>query len=226
METGQDARWWIADGTVSHLLAGVFEGGGAKGVAYAGALQATLAKRCWFGAAAGASAGAITAALIAAGLTPAEIAHESEVAFERLRPDGLRAGLLRLRLSFGFLANDGLLSWLEDLLQNQVRKLGVEGVVGPVTFATLYAATGIELNVVAADVTRGCQLVFSVWDTPGAQAADAVLASSSIPFAFPSRSLAVSYGDATYSHTVVDGGVWSNFPMFVFTDPSFRSATG
>ena len=61
-----DARWWESDGTVSVRLAGAFEGGGAKGVAYPGALRATRAKGCWFGAVAGAS-GAITAALITAG---------------------------------------------------------------------------------------------------------------------------------------------------------------
>lgn len=219
------AGWWEVDPAITVRLAGVFEGGGAKGVAYAGALRATRAKGCWFGAVAGASAGAITAALIAAGLTPEEITRESDVAFERLRPDGLRAGLLRLRNSFGFLNNDGLLAWLDELLTTQIRSFGVD-TPGPVTFATLYAATGIELNVVAADLTRGCQIVFSVWDTPSAQVSATVLASSAIPFAFPSQSLAVVYGTDEYSHAVVDGGVWSNFPAFVFADSSFRLAQG
>lgn len=56
--------------------------------------------------------------------------------------------------------------------------------------------------------------------------ADAVVASSSIPFAFPSRLLQVPEVDdgkkQLYHHTVVDGGVWSNFPMFIFEDNAFR----
>src|SRR3954447_21670745 len=86
---GETSRWWEADERLTVRLAGVFEGGGAKGVAYVGALQATREEGCWFSAVAGASAGAITAALIAAGLTPEEIAVESEEAFKRLRPGGV-----------------------------------------------------------------------------------------------------------------------------------------
>ncbi len=46
---------------------GVFEGGGAKGAAYIGALTNLQEKGIWFKRVAGSSAGAITAALIAAG---------------------------------------------------------------------------------------------------------------------------------------------------------------
>lgn len=90
MTTGNIAeRWWEDASVVKHRLAGVFEGGGAKGAAYAGALQATLAKGCWFGAVAGASAGAITAALIAAGLNPDQMAAESKAAFRRISAGSL-----------------------------------------------------------------------------------------------------------------------------------------
>jgi len=52
---------------------GVFEGGGALGAAYAGALKALHDNNIWFARVAGASAGAITAALIAVGFTAPEI---------------------------------------------------------------------------------------------------------------------------------------------------------
>lgn len=62
----------------------VFEGGGAKGLVFVGALQAFLEEGHEVGRLIGASAGAITAALLAAGYTPDEIV---EVIDERL-PDG------------------------------------------------------------------------------------------------------------------------------------------
>lgn len=52
---------------------GVFQGGGALGTAYVGALRALADANIWFARVAGNSAGAITAALIAAGFTAREI---------------------------------------------------------------------------------------------------------------------------------------------------------
>ena len=69
-------RWWEGAGCSYRMLSGVFEGGGAKGVAYSGALQAVHETICWFNAVAGASAGAITAAMVASGLDPKEIAEQ------------------------------------------------------------------------------------------------------------------------------------------------------
>ena len=69
----QSQDWWLDPTRVEGFVHGVFEGGGAKGVLYAGALEGTLRRKLWFKAVAGSSAGAITAAMIAAGMTPAEI---------------------------------------------------------------------------------------------------------------------------------------------------------
>jgi predicted acylesterase/phospholipase RssA len=62
-------RWWEAQ-QLKEQWNGVFQGGGAKGVAYVGVLQAVLEAKCWFRATAGSSAGAITATMIAAGIHP------------------------------------------------------------------------------------------------------------------------------------------------------------
>jgi hypothetical protein len=219
------SRWWEVDDRITHRLAGVFEGGGAKGVAYLGALRATRAAGCWFGAVAGASAGAITAALVAGGLDPDDIGTESDAAFGRLRFGPLTEGVKQLRLGFGYVDNAALRDWLEGVLARQVARFTGRVVDGAVTFHGLYEATRIELNVVAADISLQRQVVFSVWDTPAAQVADAVMASSSIPFAFPPAHLSVPGSDGqARAHTLVDGGVWSNFPMFVFASPSFRQS--
>jgi predicted acylesterase/phospholipase RssA len=55
------------------LVDGVFEGGGALGAAFSGALRVLEDDGVWFARVAGTSAGAITAALIAAGYTAKEI---------------------------------------------------------------------------------------------------------------------------------------------------------
>jgi hypothetical protein len=97
----------------------------------------------------------------------------------------------------------------------------------PVTFRELYASAGIELNVVAADLSLRRQIIFSHHETPECGIAEAVAASSAIPFAFDSRLLAVRDPSTGFAHhTIVDGGVWANFPTFVFDDAAFRSLYG
>lgn len=74
--------WWRQRG-ITRFVAGVFEGGGAKGLLYRGALEAMVEdveRAYWFTAVAGASAGAITATLIAAALEPEQAADEAEKA--------------------------------------------------------------------------------------------------------------------------------------------------
>lgn len=219
-------RWWENSPDIRHIVAGVFEGGGAKGVAYAGALEAMLEQGCWFGAVAGASAGAITAALIAAGLTPEQLREAASTALSLAATTPFR-GLLRLRRTSGYFSKYELRNWLDGILVYQIRKITNKSMDSTVTFEQLYNATGIELNVVAANISLRRQQVFSYLDTPDCQVAEAVLASSSIPFAFESAQLAVPHDGSnqqTWHHTIVDGGVWANFPMFVFEDPVFRTA--
>ena len=55
------------------VVNGVFEGGGAKGLVYVGALRACEERELRFGAVAGSSAGAITAMLVACGYTADEV---------------------------------------------------------------------------------------------------------------------------------------------------------
>jgi predicted acylesterase/phospholipase RssA len=209
------------------LFYGVFEGGGAKGVAYSGALLAMAESKCWFRAVAGASAGAITAALVASGLPPEAMESMTDKAL-KLVQTGVWAGLRRLRDTTGYFQSDGLRAWLNDIFKEQVEKSGAIP-AADVTFDELYAATGIELNVVATDLSLKTQLIFSHIETPNCAVADAVVASSSIPYAFPSRLLQVADGegrDRLSLHTIVDGGVWSNFPIHIFEDETFRKSHG
>src|SRR4051812_19560526 len=132
---------------LSQGVNGVFKGGGAKGIVYAGALRAAEDLHIRFRAVAGSSAGAITAALVAAGMSADQLEHSTS--------DALRA--VRWRTVTGFIPGtdksvfsvDRLERWLEAQLRSVL-----PDATAPVTFAELFAATHIELNVVAVDLAR------------------------------------------------------------------------
>jgi len=157
--------WYARPGAVKHWFHGVFEGGGAKGVAYAGALSAMAESQCWFEAVAGASAGAITAALIAAGLAPDEIQAKTDLALSQVRTRRW-AGLRRLQTATGYYPSDNLRSWLDDVLRTQIKRKTGHRPNTSVTFEDLQKASLIELNIVAADLSMRCHLVFSYLETP------------------------------------------------------------
>lgn len=203
---------------LQRVVNGVFKGGGAKGILYGGALLAVEERGLWFRSVAGASAGAITAALVAAGLTAEQIIAEVPAGLR-----GVQARYLGDLIGSPMLQNKKLAAWLEAILQ---REVGAPQPVkpDPVTFAVLYAHSGIELNVVAVDVADRQPRVFSVHTTPTVSVTQAVLASSAIPMAFrPARLEVQNSPTTTEVHRLMDGGVWANYPAFVFKDTSFRS---
>lgn len=212
-----DERWWS---TLTCDINGVFKGGGAKGLLYAGALQAVAKTGHWFHAVAGASAGAITASLIAAGVSPDRFA---ELAAE---------GLGKITRNYWFdlagqphVKTGHLRDWLEGVLVDQVVTIsGPRASDGLVSFDELYQASGVELFVVCVDVAMRQPRVFGSELTPALSVTDAIIASSSIPFAFhPARLRVASTSGIEEIHRLMDGGVWANYPTFVFKDPSFRA---
>lgn len=218
MEDGADAvvrggshgKGWA----VTRLVNGVFQGGGAKGVAYAGALQAARDRDLWFGSVAGASVGAVTASMIAAGYTPDELEVAIPAGLGAARaPIGQRLGLAVLGRATSVLEGDRLRRWLDD---RYAAKIGGER---PVTFEQMYRATGVELYVLALDLADGMPVVFSRRTTPTVEVAGAVAASSAIPAMFPAgRAVFDVGGGRTRVHQFVDGATWANYPAFIFSD--------
>jgi predicted acylesterase/phospholipase RssA len=209
------------------LVNGVFKGGGAKGVAYAGALRAFRESGYWFGSVAGASAGAITATLIAAGLNPEEIDTQVPVALGQL------AGSIPIRLfslvrgsTSSLFDSERLRGWLEVLLNRECHKHDVIP-TGPVSFNDLFAATGVELYVVAMDLASGTPVVFSRRTTPWVEVSSAVTSSCAIPGAFPPGRVVFNHPHRGAGvHQLVDGGTFANYPTFVFKDQSFQRWIG
>ncbi|HEY1359244.1 MAG TPA: patatin-like phospholipase family protein [Thermoleophilaceae bacterium] len=199
----------------SHQVDLVLEGGGVKGIGLVGAL-AVLEENDWEPACvAGTSAGAITAALLAAGYKSAELQKmllELDFhAFEdRGWEDRIPGGeLISILKDKGVFEGKYLHEWVQKLLEaKNVR-----------TFADLRSDEDEEqrryrLRVIASDVT-GRRLLALPQDAVhiGIEpdelgVADAVRMSMSIPLFFEPVSV--------NGHLIVDGGLLSNFPVWLF----------
>lgn len=196
---------------------GVFKGGGAKGIAYIGALQACEQAGIGFEAVAGSSAGAITAALVAAGFDSDELEEHLPKGLQTL--DHPVGAFLRVTRS-SLLSGRRLRAWLENALTSKVRVSAQHN--RPCTFEELFAYSSIGLYVVAMDLATRQPVVFSHELTPHMSVADAVIASSAIPVAFP-PALVQAEGQV---RRLVDGGAYANYPSFIFDDPAFRAYHG
>ncbi len=211
----------------------VLEGGGVKGSALVGAVTALAAADdpYTFHRVAGTSAGAIVAALLASGMTAAQVKgvmdeldfsqFEDEVGIiSRLPGLGSAAGLL---LHEGIYAGGFLHTWLLETLARG----GIEtwaDLKDDDTGSALPPAERYRLVVIVSDVSRGLMLRLP-WDyqnllgvDPDTQlVADAVRASASIPFFFRPWKMPTNKDVMGHDHIVcTDGGMLSNFPMALF----------
>lgn len=196
------------------IVDGVFAGGGMKAIALVGALQTMEEKHYSFERVAGTSAGALIAAMVASGYKSSEMTQILKTtSFEQLMTGGKRnislpfMKWLRLYWKLGMYKGDVMEEWIRRLLRNK----------GVHTFADLPEGS---LKVIASDLSEGEILVlpddlkrrynilpekFSV--------ARAVYMSSSLPFFFRPANLYNRLGEKS---VIVDGGVLSNFPMWLF----------
>ncbi|QBI19800.1 hypothetical protein ER308_09690 [Egibacter rhizosphaerae] len=205
----------------------VLEGGGVKGTALVGAIEALTAEGYAFPRVAGTSAGAIVGALTAADMPTSEMRTVlGELDYRRFTDTGLLGRVPLLGPLVGILRHGGiyrgeeLVTWLEALLaEHGVTTFGDLRVDDPGSDLPTYLR--YRLVVVAADVSRG-RLVRLPWDyqehfglDPDRQrVVDAVRASMAIPFFF--RAAKVRHHGTAGASTLVDGGLLSNFPVGLF----------
>ena len=202
----------------------VFEGGGVKGIALGGAYQ-KLADDGWqVRHVAGTSAGAITAALVAAGYSGDDLRDLvlQQIDFGRFADGhgGLVGQTLELLHRGGLHRGAYLLDWMRDILAAKgVRRFGDLRAGNGATDA----ASQYRLQVIATDLTERRLLVLPRdagrlgIDPDELEVAEAVRMSMSIPIFFDPW---VVHNAATdCDHTIVDGGVLSNFPVWLFDCP-------
>ncbi|MDG5788709.1 patatin-like phospholipase family protein [Evansella sp. AB-P1] len=192
---------------------GVFAGGGIKAFSFVGVMRALSQRNIEFERLAGTSAGSIVASLIKAGYTSEEISH----IFDQLDLKELLDTTndqwifrfyrwIRLYRSLGIYKGNNLVEWMDHLLKQK----------GISTFGDLPPGS---LKMVASDVTNGEILVIPD-DLPKYgiipetfPVAQGIRMSCGLPFFFEPYRLIDNKGKESL---IVDGGVLSNFPMWLF----------
>ncbi|MFB4159143.1 patatin-like phospholipase family protein [Geomicrobium sp. JSM 1781026] len=198
----------------------VFEGGGIRGIAFAGAISAMEEQGVEWVRLAGTSVGSVVAALLAAGYTSKEIRAMLETLdYEQLRGRTwvnripIIGTLYNLLFHLGIYKNNYLESWVHERL----REKGIQ------TFADL---PNERLKIIASDITNGQMLVFPD-DLPrynmtpkDLNISKAILMSTSMPFFY--RPVVWKTKNQKKSY-IIDGGLLSNFPVWLFDveDPEF-----
>jgi len=200
----------------------VFEGGGVKGISLTGAVHAAEQCGVVFNRVAGTSSGSIVAGLLAAGYTSLEMKKIIEqTPFRSLLRRSPIFSLkyigpaARIFLRKGLYSGDKLEQWIEGLLCAKGIKV----------FSDLPEG---KLRIIASDITNGKLLVLpqdiaQYGIDPGQlSVAWAIRMSTSIPYFFepvllrqPLKERKKKGTNIKYSY-VVDGGLLSNFPLWLF----------
>jgi NTE family protein len=202
----------------------VFEGGGVKGIGLAGAYSVLEERGFEPKNVAGTSAGAITAALIAARYTADELREIivslnfrqfQDEAWEDKIP--LVDRVASVLLDQGVYEGTRFYEWMKELLEAKgIRTFG-DLVIEEYAEDPKYRS---RLQVIASDVTGRRLLVLPRdagqlgLDPDELEVAHAVRMSMSIPFFF--EPVRVENEKSGETHTIVDGGMLSNFPVWLF----------
>lgn len=210
----------------------VFEGGGVKGIGLAGAFCELFEQGYRPQCVAGTSAGAITAALVAAGYSGEELKSLvlDEMNFQlfadkpRLHVLGTLGEVIEVLRDRGLHSGDYFLGWIREKLHAR----GIE------TFADLPGEAHSEnpareyrLQVIASDLTTHSMLILPRdAERLGVQpaelpVAEAVRMSMSIPIFFDPVLYPSSKADG--QHMIVDGGMLSNYPIWLFDAPAGKT---
>ncbi len=201
----------------------VFEGGGVKGIALVGAFSVLQERGYEPQNMAGASAGAIVAALIAAGYGAGELKEIiAELDYDRFKDEAIEdrfpmGKTLSILKDLGIYEGKAFEEWMRGLLETR----------GVRTFGDLVRREDVDLKyryklqVIASDVTERRLLVLprdapklGIEDPDDIDVAQAVRMSMSIPIFFEPVRFTNRLTDE--EHLIVDGGMLSNFPVWLF----------
>lgn len=201
----------------------VFEGGGVKGIGLAGAFRELTDGGYQPQCVAGTSAGAITAALVAVGYSGAElediVLHDMNFRNFKdralLGPAGELTEFARHR---GMHSGEYFLDWMRE----RVDAKGVR-TFGELRTPSASPERQYRLQVITSDLT-GRRMLVLPRDAPHLgidpdqlEIAEAVRMSMSIPVFF--KPVVIVNPQSGNEHVLVDGGMLSNFPVWLFDTP-------
>lgn len=209
----------------NHYTNLVMEGGGIRGVAYAGAFRVLEEKGVMQNIenVAGSSAGAIAGLMLAIGYNADEIdSILKSLPFQEFNDGhgGLYGKYKRIKKKFGIYKGDKFEKWLRELLVSKVGNADL-------TFRELHEMKiknnhFRDLYCTGTNISRQRLEVFSYLKTPDLSIATAVRISGGIPLYFAPIALddslhKIKKGDTTsYINYYVDGGMLCNYPISMF----------
>ncbi|XP_070566999.1 uncharacterized protein [Ptychodera flava] len=188
----------------------VFEGGGTKGIAYAGVMKVLMDVGVWpnikrFG---GTSVGAMIACMLAVDYSPNKVVEMMDKELGPIAVDhsfGILSLLPNLIRHYGWNPGKKLLDWFGDKLAEKTGNRDI-------TFKQLYDQYGKELCIVVCNVTQMNAEYCHVKTTPDMPIRLAVRMSMSIPGFYQAVKSTLGANESVY----VDGGVLVNYPVHCY----------
>jgi len=216
----------------SHL---VFEGGGVRGIAYAGALEVLEESGALDSveSTSGTSVGGLTAVLYAVGYSPRELtALLADLKIQQFN-DGrwlFAGGLARTAKRYGWYRGDRFEAWIADAIERKTgnRDLTFRGLHTLRIASPRYK----DPTVFAADLTQQRTVFFSHETAPDMPLHLAARITMSVPLYFgavflDSAMRPVRSPSAGAAHVFVDGGIAANYPLsYYHPKDSFKRALG
>lgn len=204
----------------------VLEGGGMRGLAYAGALEVldsagVLQKIERVG---GTSAGAIQATLLAIGYTPKEMTEAiKNIPINQLNDGFVPTAIFRMKNKFGLFKGKKLYNWLDELIALKTGNADI-------TFQQLQDQKKDknykDLYITGTDLMHRKLMVFSHENFPDMQIKVAMRISFSIPLFYEpiyidDNGKVVSRYGFEANHLMVDGGLLANYPIELFDSTKY-----
>ena len=206
----------------------VFEGGGVKGIGLVGAASVVEERGYRWSNLAGTSAGAIVASLLAAGYTSQELKKiMSGLDYRRFKDAGMLdkvpavGPLASVVFENGIYEGRFLEGWIRGLLKEKNISTFKDLIIDEFRDDYRYC---FKLRVIASDISRGRMLVLPQdiaeygIRPEDLDVAAAVRMSMSIPFFY--EPVKFRYKNSGQSVYIVDGGLLSNFPLWIFDSES------
>ena len=183
----------------------VFAGGGARGVAYVGALLELANHYDWWSTARrlkrvlGCSIGALFAAMVAVGATADEIC---DTARENPLRNLINPDIKLLFRTHGMDTGDAVLQWVDELLRAKTGRRNI-------SLLELHEITGVTLELVATNLNLARGEYLSHRTAPTMRVAEAIMVSMSLPPLFSGRNWSAPVGRARCTVAELDSPVTS-----------------